>query len=323
MSMTEIRPPVDLSVVVPLYNEEENVELLWERLYNVLKDVHRSYEVIFVDDGSKDGTRDKLRRLARQHPNLRVILFRANFGQSAAMAAGFEATRGDIVIAMDGDLQNDPADIPVLLEKMAEGYDVVSGWRKNRRDKLLLRKIPSKIANRLICSITDVRLHDTGCSLKAFRGEMLRRISLYGELHRFIPALTRMEGARIAELPVRHHARQFGKSKYNLTRTFRVIMDLTTIRLLMRHLRNPLSFFVKFSVICFLGSLLAFSIALNKVMVQNKSLSDVNILVTLVILLAATSVQFMFFGLIGRLIVESGSRRTFYQRAPDLVRTRR
>jgi glycosyltransferase involved in cell wall biosynthesis len=321
--MSDVRTPIELSVVVPLYNEEENVELLWERLYNVLKDLHRSFEVIFVDDGSKDGTRDKMRRLAKQHPYLRVILFRANFGQSAAMAAGFEATRGDIVIAMDGDLQNDPADIPVLLDKMAEGYDVVSGWRKDRRDKLLLRKIPSKIANRLICSITDVRLHDTGCSLKAFRGDMLRRISLYGELHRFIPALTRMEGARIAELPVRHHARQFGKSKYNLTRTFRVIMDLTTIRLLMRHLRNPLSFFVKFSVACCLGSLLAFSIALNKVMVQNKSLSDVNILVTLVILLAATSVQFMFFGLIGRMIVESGSRRTFYQRATDLVRTHR
>jgi glycosyltransferase involved in cell wall biosynthesis len=321
--MSDVRTPIDLSVVVPLYNEEENVELLWERLYNVLKDLHRSFEVIFVDDGSKDGTRDKMRRLAKQHPYLRVILFRANFGQSAAMAAGFEATRGDIVIAMDGDLQNDPADIPVMLDKMAEGYDVVSGWRKNRRDKLLLRKIPSKIANRLICSITDVRLHDTGCSLKAFRGDMLRRISLYGELHRFIPALTRMEGARIAELPVRHHARQFGKSKYNLTRTFRVIMDLTTIRLLMRHLRNPLSFFVKFSVACFLGSLLAFSIALNKVVVQNKSLSDVNILVTLVILLAATSVQFMFFGLIGRMIVESGSRRTFYQRATDIVRKHR
>jgi glycosyltransferase involved in cell wall biosynthesis len=323
MSMTEPRTPIELSVVVPLYNEDENVELLWERLYTVLRGLNRSYEVIFVDDGSKDGTRDKLRQLAKQHPYLRVILFRANFGQSAAMAAGFEATRGDIVIAMDGDLQNDPSDIPVMLEKMAEGYDVVSGWRKNRQDKLLLRKIPSKIANRLICSITDVRLHDTGCSLKAFRGDVLRRISLYGELHRFIPALMRMEGARIAELPVRHHARQFGQSKYNLTRTFRVIMDLTTIRLLMRHLRNPLSFFVKFSVICFLGSFFTFSLATYKVMMQNLSLSDVNILVTLVILLAATSVQFMFLGLIGRMIVESGSRRTFYQRAPDLVRTNR
>lgn len=318
--MSDMTKSVDLSVVVPLYNEEENVVLLWERLYAVLKNLNRSYEVIFVDDGSRDGTRDKLRQLAAAHPCLRVILFRANFGQSAAMAAGFEATRGDVVIAMDGDLQNDPQDIPLLLEKMAEGFDVVSGWRKNRRDKLLLRKVPSKIANRLICSITDVRLHDTGCSLKAFRGEVLRRISLYGELHRFIPALTRMEGARIAELPVRHHARQFGQSKYNLTRTFRVLMDLTTIRLLMRHLRNPLSFFVKFSVICFLASFLAISAAFYKVMAHHQSLSDVNILVTLFVLLAATSVQFMFFGLIGRMIVENGTRRTFYQQAPDVRR---
>ncbi len=323
MSKSEIHKSVDVSVVVPLYNEEENVILLWNRLYAALEDINRTYEVIFVDDGSRDGTRDNLRQLARRHPCLRVILFRANFGQSAAMAAGFEATRGDIVIAMDGDLQNDPQDIPLLLEKIAEGFDVVSGWRKNRRDQLLLRKVPSKIANRLICSITDVRLHDTGCSLKAFRGEVLRRISLYGELHRFIPALTRIEGARIAELPVRHHARQFGQSKYNLTRTFRVIMDLTTIRLLMRHLRNPLSFFIKFSVICFLSSVLAISLAFYNVVAHNQSLSDVNILVTLFILLAATSVQFMFFGLIGRMIVENGTRRTFYQHAPEIIRTKR
>jgi len=303
--------PLALSVVVPLYNEVESVERLWQALYPVMQDMGKSYEVILVDDGSRDGTREKLRALAGQYKSLRVILFRANFGQSAAMAAGFEASRGEVVVALDGDLQNDPRDIPLLLEKMAEGYDVVSGWRKNRKDKLFLRKVPSKIANRLICSITDVRLHDTGCSLKAFRGDILRRISLYGELHRFIPALTRMEGAQITEMPVRHHARQYGQSKYNLSRTFRVLMDLTTIRLLMRHLQNPLGFFVKFSFFCLLASLGCLAAAGYKVLHLGCPLFEINILITLVVLLGATSLQFMFLGLIGRMIVENGSRRAF------------
>ena len=291
------------------------MERLWDALYPVLQNLKLPYEVILVDDGSRDGTRDKLRQLASRYKMLRVILFRANFGQSAAMAAGFEATRGEIVVALDGDLQNDPADIPILLDKINEGYDVVSGWRKNRKDTLILRKVPSRIANRLICSITDVRLHDTGCSLKAFRGEVLRRITLYGELHRFIPALMRMEGARITELPVRHHARKFGQSKYNLTRTFRVILDLTTIRLLMRHLANPLSFFVKFSVSCLFLALLTLLAALYKVLFQGVLLSEINILIILVVLLTVTGMQFMFLGLIGRMIVASGSRRTLLQPA--------
>ncbi len=307
-----------LSVVAPVYNEVENVERLWDALYPVLQALDKPYEVVLVDDGSRDGTREKLRELASRYPMLRVILFRANFGQSAAMAAGFEASRGEIVVAMDSDLQNDPADIPLLLAKMAEGYDVVSGWRKDRKDKWLLRKVPSKIANRLICSITDVRLHDTGCSLKAFRGEILRRISLYGELHRFIPALTRMEGARITELAVRHHARRFGQSKYNLSRTFRVIMDLTTIRLLMRHLRNPLSFYFQFAFGTMLAAGLCLAVGSYKVMVRHVPWSDLNILFTLIVLLTATSLQFVFLGLIGRIIVESGSRRTFYLKTPPV-----
>ncbi len=304
-----------LSVVAPLYNEVESVERLWDALYPVLQNLQVPYEVILVDDGSRDGTREKLRQLASRYKMLRVILFRANFGQSAAMAAGFEATRGEIVVALDGDLQNDPADIPMLLDKINEGYDVVSGWRKNRKDKLILRKVPSKIANRLICSITDVRLHDTGCSLKAFRGEVLRRITLYGELHRFIPALMRMEGAAITELPVRHHARRFGQSKYNLTRTFRVILDLTTIRLLMRHLRNPLSFFVKFSASCLLLAALGLLAVLYKVLARGVPMSELNVLIIVIVLLSATGMQFMFLGLIGRMIVASGSRRTLWQPA--------
>ncbi|HQG46903.1 MAG TPA: glycosyltransferase, partial [bacterium] len=254
-----------------------------------------------------------LRRLAAGHPQLRVILFRANFGQSAAMAAGFAATRGEIVVAMDGDLQNDPLDIPSLLEKMDEGYDVVSGWRKHRKDKLVLRKVPSKIANKLICSLTDVRLHDTGCSLKAFRGEMLRRIALYGELHRFIPALMRIEGAEITELPVRHHPRRFGTSKYNLSRTFRVVMDLTSIRLLMKYLVNPLVFFsalMFFFVVCGIVSLVSL---LYAVLVRGSALAEMNILLTLTVVFWTAAAQFLFFGLIGKLIVNTGTRKTFLQ----------
>ncbi len=298
-----------LSVVVPFYNEVENVERLWQKLRSALEDFGRSYEVIFVDDGSSDGTRDKLREMAKEYPPLRVILFRANFGQSAAMAAGFEATRGENVIAMDGDLQNDPRDISVIVNKLNEGFDVVSGWRKNRKDKLVARKIPSKIANKIICSVTDVKLHDTGCSLKAFRGDLLRKISLYGEFHRFIPALLRMEGADIAEIPVRHHARKFGTSKYNITRTFRVIMDLTTIRLLMKHLPNPLSFFFNFTILTAIGGTISFAAILAKLFSPSIEPSELNVLVTLTVLLWASAFQFLCLGLVGKLVVDHGSRK--------------
>ncbi len=299
----------ELSVVVPFYNEVENASRLWTALDRTLRQLGLSHEVIFIDDGSTDGTRDVLRGLAKSNKALKVIFFRANFGQSAAMAAGFEATRGKVVIAMDGDLQNDPADIPKLLQKLGEGYDVVSGWRADRKDKLIARKIPSRIANKIICSVTDVRLHDTGCSLKAFRGETLRKITLYGELHRFIPALLRIEGAQIAEMPVHHHARTFGTSKYNLSRTFRVIMDLVTIRLLMKHLQNPLVFFARISFFCFLAGLIVFMSALYKLSFQNALFAELNILLILIALLWATSFQFMLFGLVGKLVVNSGTRK--------------
>lgn len=304
-----IRP--DLSIVVPFYNEVENAERLWLALKAALEGTEKTYEVLFVDDGSTDGTREVLRRLARDNEQVRVILFRSNFGQSAAMAAGFEGTRGEIIVAMDGDLQNDPGDIPLLLEKLNGGFDVVSGWRKNRQDKLLARKIPSRIANRIICSVTDVKLHDTGCSLKAFRGDLLRRISLYGEMHRFIPALTRMEGAKIAEVPVTHHARRFGTSKYNLSRTFRVIMDLLTIRLLMKHLQNPLGFFGSFSLLFFLGGAVSLAQSLVMVLRYNVELAEINVLVTLTVLLWASAFQFFFLGLVAKLIVNSGTRKFF------------
>jgi glycosyltransferase involved in cell wall biosynthesis len=307
--MTQRENKPYLSVVVPFYNEQENIGLLWDKIFNALEKFGKSYEVVFVDDGSTDGTREKMRELAADNPQLRIVLFRANFGQSAAMAAGFEATQGKVVIALDGDLQNDPDDIGKVVTKLEQGYDVVAGWRKNRKDKLVARKIPSKIANKIVCSVTDVKLHDTGCSLKAFNGNMLRSISLYGEFHRFIPALLRMEGAQITELPVNHHARQFGTSKYNITRTFRVIMDLTTIRLLMKHLANPLGFFGKFSFVTAFAGFISFFASLFFLIKETNFAGELNLLITMTVLLWATAFQFMCFGLIGKLVVDSGSRK--------------
>ncbi len=305
--MGESKP--ELSVAVPLYNEVENAPLLYRAITDVLKKMGRPYEILFVDDGSTDGTRDVLRNLAAQDPCLRVVLFRGNYGQSAAMAAGFQASRGDIVIAMDGDLQNDPADIPTLVAKMEEGYDVVAGWRKNRKDKLIIRKVPSRIANRLICNVTDVRLHDTGCSLKAFRGEVIRSIRLYGELHRFIPVLARIEGAQITEVVVNHHARRFGQSKYNITRTFRVIMDLTSLNLLIKHLRNPLRFFGGMGAWFLAAGALMAGWIIWRVAGAGHSLQTLNIPVTLVFLLGVAGFQCLFLGLVASLIVKTGSRR--------------
>lgn len=300
-----------LSVVVPFYNEVESIENLWRALFASLEKLKKPYEVIFIDDGSRDGTRDIMRNLAQEYKQLRIILFRANFGQSAAMAAGFEAARGEIVVAMDGDLQNDPDDVGRIVAKLEEGYDVVSGWRKDRQDKVISRKIPSKIANHIICSLTDVKLHDTGCSLKAFRGELLHRIALYGEFHRFIPALLRMEGAQITEMPVKHHARMFGVSKYNISRTFRVIMDLTTIRMLMKHLHNPLSFFALFSVLSGISGWITAFIGARQFLSGSPHVDTLNISIIMTMLLWSASFMFIALGLVGKLIVSSGERRSF------------
>jgi glycosyltransferase involved in cell wall biosynthesis len=306
MSVFECK--IQISVVVPIYNEKENVPILYHSIKDVLEELGKSYEMVFVDDGSNDGTREVLKDLASKDSKLKVILLRKNFGQSAAMAAGFRTSRGSVVIAMDGDLQNDPRDIPVLLKKMEEGYDVVSGWRKNRKDRLILRRIPSKIANRLICSVTDVRLHDTGCSLKAFRGEVIHRIRLYGELHRFIPALARIEGARISEVVVNHHPRRFGKSKYTITRTFRVILDLSSLNLFLKYLRNPLRFFGMIGVFFFILSLFGTFWLGYRMIASQVSLIELNVPVTLVFLLWIAGFQFLFIGLIASLIVKTGDR---------------
>ena len=237
------QPRPELSIVVPLYNEEESLPLLVEKLLAALRPLGRSFELVLVDDGSSDATASVLRRLAAETPELVAVLLRRNYGQTPAMSAGFDVSRGDLIVTLDGDLQNDPADIPMLLEQLEQGYDLVSGWRHQRQDHAVSRLLPSKLANRLIARVTGVRLHDYGCSLKAYRREVVSDLNLYGELHRFLPALAFIEGARISEVKVNHHPRRFGQSKYGLDRTFRVLMDLLTVWFMKRFLTRPMHVF--------------------------------------------------------------------------------
>ena len=237
---------MDVTIVIPCYNETETIPRLLAALDGAeatLRGLGRQTEVILVDDGSRDGSFAKLREAATTRPWLRLIRFRRNYGQTAAMAAGFKAARGAVVVPMDADLQNDPADIPKLLEKLDEGFDVVSGWRKNRQDKAATRKLPSKIANAIIGRVSGVRLHDYGCTLKAYRREFLDPVNLYGEMHRFIPIYAKWAGARVTEMVVSHHPRREGKSKYGLMRTFKVLLDLVTVKFLGDYSTKPLYFF--------------------------------------------------------------------------------
>ena len=244
----------DISVVVPVYNEQDNVLELYERLARVLTE---PVEFIFVDDGSSDATFARLQQIAAQDARVRVIRFRRNFGQTAALSAGIDHAKGEIIVPMDGDLQNDPADIPRLLEKIGEGYDVVSGWRKNRQDNFR-RRLPSVIANKLISWISGVHLHDYGCSLKAYRKDVLQDVRLYGEMHRFVPIYASWQGARVAELPVMHHARTRGKSKYGLERTIKVVLDMVVVKFLANYSTKPIYVFGGFGLVALLMSFLTF-----------------------------------------------------------------
>lgn len=235
---------MDLSIVVPVYNEEENIPLLHQAITTAVAPLGLTWEVILVDDGSKDGSLKVLESLAEKDiEHVRIIALRRNFGQTAAIAAGIDHASGNVVVLMDADLQNDPADIPLMLEKIAEGYDVVSGWRKDRKDDFATRTLPSRLANGLISTVTGVHLHDYGCTLKAYRREVLTGFKLYGEMHRFIPVYASSVGARIIELPVRHHPRRFGKAKYGLERTAKVILDLFTVKFLSSYANKPIYLF--------------------------------------------------------------------------------
>jgi len=236
-----------ISVIVPFYNEEDSIAPLHAAIVAAVEPLHIPFEMVFVDDGSRDATCARGEAIARRDARVRIVKFRRNYGQTAAMAAGIDYARGEILITMDGDLQNDPADIELFLAKMAEGYDIVVGWRHKRQDKWLSRKLPSKIANWLISRVTGVYITDNGCSLKAFRSSLIKRIPLYSEMHRFIPAMASIAGPRLAEIKVRHHARQFGASKYGLSRVYKVLLDLMMIKTVASFTARPL---VWFSLLC-------------------------------------------------------------------------
>jgi dolichol-phosphate mannosyltransferase len=300
-------PPLEVSVVIPLYNEEENVAPLLEELLAALRALGRRFEVICVDDGSADGTFAALRRMARAEPALRVIRFRRNFGQTAAMSAGIEAARGEVIVPMDGDLQNDPADIVRLLAELERGHDVVSGWRKDRKDKEFGRKLPSRIANRLISGISGVRLHDYGCSLKAYRREVLEGVRLYGEMHRFIPIYASWQGARVTELAVNHRARRAGRSKYGLGRTFKVILDLLVVKFLASFITRPIYLFGGVGLLAFLGGLASFAGALAFKLAGQKDFVETPLpLLAVAFVLAGTVCVLM--GLLAELVI-----RTYYE----------
>jgi len=306
---------LDLSIVVPIYNEEESVEALVQAIADSVVKTNLNYEIICVDDGSKDGSTQVLTNLARRRIDLKAVILRRNYGQTAAMAAGFESAVGKVIVTLDGDLQNDPADIPMLLAKLDEGYDLVSGWRKNRQDAALTRLLPSKIANIIIAKVTGVVLHDYGCSLKAYRAELIADMNLYGELHRFLPALAYIEGARIAEVPVRHHARRFGQSKYGLGRTVRVVMDLMTVFFMKKFLTRPMHVFGLGGVIS-----LTAGVGMGMYLTIVKLFFDQNIgdrpLLILAVLLILTGVQLFCFGLVTELLMRTyheSQRRPIYR----------
>ncbi len=296
-----------ISIVIPAYNEEENIPVLYERLKKVLDSLEDDYEIIFVDDGSEDGTPEVLREIAEKDKKVKVIRFRRNYGQTAAMYAGFEHAKGDVIITMDADLQNDPEDIPKLLEKMEEGYDIVSGWRKDRKDPFLSRKLPSKIANWIISKVTGVELHDYGCTLKAYRAEIAKRYRLYGDMHRFLPALAKRFGARITEIPVRHHPRLYGRSKYGIGRTVRVILDIFLVKFLNEYITKPLYIFGGAGFFLFLaGSLIELYLTFLKLF-TGADIGDRPLLILGVLLILA-GIQLISTGVIAELII-----RTYYE----------
>ncbi len=303
MSPTADNNP-ELSLFLPVLDEEENLRPMHAKIAAALDALGKTAEVIFVDDGSTDKSLEILKEIAAADDRVRIISLRRNYGQTAAMSAGIDAAKGDILIPMDADLQNDPADIKRLLDKLDEGYDVVSGWRKNRQDKLISRKIPSQIANRIISWIGGVPLHDYGCSLKAYRRDVIQDVRLYGEMHRFIPIYAAWAGARVTEIPVDHHARTMGKSKYGISRTIKVVFDLITIKFMASYQTKPLYVFGGFGMIAFLISMVAgvWAILLKLAYAVSFILTPLPIIA---VVMLAISVQFFLMGLLAELLVRT------------------
>ena len=296
-----------ISITVPVYNEAENLPLLYRKLAPVLEGLPYPWEIVFVNDGSRDGSRDVLDRLAMDDPRVKVVHFRRNFGQTAAMMAGVDFAAGDIIIPMDADLQNDPADIPRLLEKLDEGFEVVSGWRSNRKDHALKRNLVSQVANRLISFISGVHLHDYGCSLKAYHKDVIKGVKLYGEMHRFIPIYASWFGARITEIPVEHHPRRFGSSKYGLERVLKVVFDLMVVKFLARYAQKPMYVFGSAGVLSVGVALLSGVWALYLKLFESTSFVQTP-LPLLVVMAAITGIMCFLMGLLAELVM-----RTYYE----------
>ena len=307
---------VKVSVVVPFYNEADNVRPLYEALFTALAKMDCTYEMVFVDDGSVDGTVAVLRQLQLSDPSIRVVCFRRNFGQTAAMRAGIQAARGSVIVTMDGDLQNDPSDIGKLVDKIDAGNDLVIGWRKDRKDPAWTRTVPSRIANWLISRITGVIVHDSGCSLKAYRGKMIKNVPLYSEMHRFIPAMSTLHSTRIAEVVVRHHPRRFGESKYGLSRIWKVLLDVIAIKMLISFRFRPMQYFssmaVPFLVLAMLSGT-AYAVA----RLTGSSTFIVSPIAFL--LFSYLTVHFFFVGLLSELVVRAGQREALPKATVEYV----
>ena len=298
---------MDLSIVVPIYNEEDNIPILHGRICEALASSGLAYELILVDDGSSDNSFAALQLAASRDPRVKVVRLRRNFGQTAAMAAGFDSATGRVVMPMDGDLQNDPLDIPLLLARIDEGYDVVSGWRKDRKDTFLNRRLPSILANSFISRMTGVHLHDYGCTLKAYRRDVLEDVNLYGEMHRFVPALASQFGARVTEMPVRHHERLHGVSKYGISRTMKVILDLMTVKFLLSYSTKPIQLFGRWGIYTLAAGGLSGATTIYMKLVEHMSMNR-NPLLILTAFLLFMGVQFIVLGLLAEL-----SARTYYE----------
>ena len=304
-----------VSVIVPVYNEIDNVDLMYHELLEALQSQQRSFEIVLVDDGSIDGTTAKLEQVAEKDERVKLVIFRRNYGQTAAMHAGIQNATGDYLVTIDGDLQNDPNDIPMMLDKLDEGYDLVHGWRKDRKDKLLSRKIPSRIANWLISKVTEFPIHDLGCTLKAMRSEIAQQIELYGEMHRFIPILAHQLGAKSVEVVTNHRARQFGETKYGIGRTFRVVLDLITVKYMLKYFSSPMKLFGKLGLWIGGAGMLSCTTAVLMKLFSGVDMTG-NPFLLMGILSAILSVQFFSLGLIGEVcarIYYTHENRTNYQ----------
>jgi len=314
MNITE---RIEISIVIPVFNEAENLPELYQELDRACAGLKRPCEIIFIDDGSTDGSFDVLRSLQAGDPRVKVIRFRKNFGQTAALAAGFDYARGEVIVTLDADLQNDPNDIGALLAKMDAGFDIVSGWRKNRKDRFLSRRLPSLLANGLISRITGVKLHDYGCTLKAFRKEIIKSINLYGELHRFIPAIASHMGITIAEIEVRHKPRLRGKSKYSILRTPKVMLDLLTVKFLLSYSTKPLQIFGLFGMAGgLIGGILGLWLSFERLVLKH-SIANRPLLL-LAVLLIVIGIQFITLGLMAEIMIrayhEASARKIYYIR---------